>query len=207
MALLDDLDIVNAACAMIGEAPLQSLDAETDSGQAAALLYQSTLDFLLGTHNFSFSREIRQLSRNDTVAKRAGYAYAYTLPAERIGDPLYLTDDPTDPDRRFSKYALVGNDAHTDAEEIWAMIRFRAPPYRWTAPFKMVAIKALAAELCIPLTHDRALADDLRTQAFGSPSENFRGGLMRAALSAEGFTQPPRAQNRDDNPLTAAWNS
>lgn len=205
--LLDDLDIVNAACAAIGEDPLGSMDDEIEAGQAASLLYTATLEFCLGIHNFSFSKEVRQLSRDDTATANAGYTLVYTLPAERIGDPLYLTDDATDPSRRFSKYALVGNRAHSDAEELWAMIRYRASPHRWTGPFKMLMIKAMASELAIPIAHDRQLADQLKVLAFGSPQDNWRGGLMRAAISAEAFTQPPRSQNRDDNPLTAAWRS
>lgn len=205
--LLTDLDIVNAACAAIGEAPLQSLSDEIDAGQAAELLYAATLEFNLGVHNFAFSKVVRQLSRNDTVAKTAGYTYAYILPAERIGDPLYCTDDPTNPDRRFSRYALVGNDAHADVEELWAMIRYKAEPYRWSGPFKMMMIQSMAAQLAIPLAHDRALADQKRAEAYGTPTENFRGGLMRAAISAEAFTQPGRPQNRSSNPLEDAWRS
>jgi hypothetical protein len=39
VSLLSDLEIVNAACAMIGEEPLQALDDETDAGQADGLIY------------------------------------------------------------------------------------------------------------------------------------------------------------------------
>lgn len=207
MSLLDDLDIVNAACAMIGEAPLQSLDEEIDAGMAASLLYQAVVEFNLGIHQFSFSKEIRQLSRDDTAALTAGYDYVYSLPPERIGDPLYCTDEPTNASRRFSAYAIVGQQLHSSATSLYAMIRYRPAPNRWTGPFKLATICAVAANLAIPITHDRALADQLKRDAYGTPQENFRGGLMRAAISAEAFTQPGRPQNRDDNPLTNAWMS
>src|SRR3954469_7973882 len=107
MSLLTGLDIVNAACAQIGEEPLQSLDDETDAGQSASLLYEDTVDFNLGIYVFSFSKQIRQFSRNDAGQPLGGFLYIFDMPPERIGDPIYMTDDPTDPDRRFSRYAIV----------------------------------------------------------------------------------------------------
>lgn len=205
--LLDKLDIVNAACAVVGEAPLEGLDEEIDAGQSAALLYDEVLEFNLGVHNFAFAKQIRQLSRDTVSPTLAGYAYVFDLPAERIGDPLYLTDDPTDPDRRFSRYAIVGAKVHADPDPLYAMIRYRAEPYHWSGPFKSVMITSLAARFAISLAHDRGLADDLRNEAYGTPSQDYRGGRMRAAINAEGFTQPPRPQARDSNPLTRAWKS
>lgn len=205
MSLLEDLDIVNAACAMIGEEPLQSLDDETDAGQAAALVYETTVEFNLGLYLFSFSKQMRQLSRNDAGQPLAGYTLVFDLPAERIGDPIYLTDDPTNADRRFTKYAIVGVQIHTSQDPIYAQIRYRASPHNWSATFKAATIKAIAAEFAVPMTHDRALAESLRAQAYGTPTEQFRGGMIGAAIRADAFSTPPRKQNRDDNPLENAW--
>ena len=69
------------------------------------------------------------------------------------------------------------------------------------------AITAVAAELCVPLTHDRALADAKKVDAYGTPSDNFRGGKLGAAIRADAYSAPPRAQDRDNNPLTTAWQS
>lgn len=204
MSLLTDLDIVNAACAMIGEEPLQSLEEEIDAGQAASLVYQTTVEFNLGIYLFSFSKQIRQLSRNDVGNPLAGFDYVYDLPAERIGDPIYLTDDPTNADRRFTRYAIVGVQIHTSADPIYAMIRYRAAPHNWSPTFKAATIKAVAAEFAVPMTHDRALADQLRTAAYGTPSEQFRGGMIGAAIRADAYSTPPRAQSQK-NPLADAW--
>jgi hypothetical protein len=207
MSLLTDLDIVNAACAMVGEAPLQDLDEEIDAGQSAQLLYDTVLEFNIDIGKFSFAKQIRQLSKNAMGQPFAGFTLVYDLPAERIGNPLYVTDAPTDPDRRFSRYAIVGPQIHADEDPLYAMILFRAAPYQWSGSFKNLMITSLAAQFAISLCHDRALSEDKRGQAYGTPSDNSRGGLMRAALSAEGFTTPPRPQARDDNPLTNAWRS
>lgn len=207
MPLLTDLDIVNAACAQVGEEPLGSLDEEVDAGQAAELLYNEVLEFNLDLFKFSFAKQIRQLSRNTLAAALAGYDYVFDLPAERIGPPIYLTDDPTDPDRRYYRYALVGAQAHADDNPLYAMILFRAAPYQWSGTFKSAMVTSLAARLAITLCHDRGLSQDKHQEAYGTPSQDFRGGLMGAAIRADSFTNPPRNQQRDDNPLTSAWTS
>lgn len=205
MALLQDLDIVNAACAMIGEEPLQSLDDETDAGQATSLIYQTILEFNLGLYLFSFSKQVRQLSKNDAGQPLAGYTIVYDMPAERIGDPIYVTDDPTNPYRRFTRYAIVNTQIHADQDPLYAMIRFRPSPHTWTATFKAATIKSVASQLAIPMTHDRALAESLSREAYGTPQEAFLGGMMRAAIRADSFSTPPRSQNRSNNPLENAW--
>lgn len=205
--LLTDLDIVNAACAAIGEAPLQSLDDEIDAGQSAALLYNAVLEYNLDVYKFSFAKQIRQLSKNALAPALAGYTTVFDMPAERIGNPLYVTDDPTDHMRRFSEYAIVGAQIHASVSPLYAMILFRAPVYNWSGAFKMLMIEALAASFAIPMCHDRALAEEKHRSAYGTPSDDFRGGRMRAAINADSFTNPPRPQDRDSNPLTAAWAS
>lgn len=207
MSLLNELAIVNAACARVGEAPLQGLDQEVDAGQSAALLYDAVLELNLDIYKFSFAKQIRQLSRDALGVALAGYTNVFHMPAERVGNPLYVTDAPTDPDRRFSRYAIVGTQIHADPDPLYAMILYRAPPQNWTGTFKMLQITALAAKFAISLCHDRALADDLQREAYGTPSDDMRGGLMRTAINADSFTSPPRPAARDDNPLTAAWRS
>jgi hypothetical protein len=205
MPLLGPLDIVNAACANIGETPLQALDEEIDAGQSAQLLYDEVLEFNLDVYKFSFAKQLRQLSAVSGEDAFAGYSTVYAIPAEAIGNPVYLTDAPTDPDRRFSRYAIVGDRIHADAGPLYAMIVFRAPPSRWSGAFKSMMISALAAKFAISLAHDRALAEERSREAYGTPSDDFRGGKMRAAINADSFTSPPRPQARDDNPLTQAW--
>ena len=78
MALTTNLDIVNAACAMFGEDAPQSFDDDLGNGQSAALLYESVLDFNLGLYLFSWSRQIFQLSVDDSQASPLSGCYDAT---------------------------------------------------------------------------------------------------------------------------------
>lgn len=207
MALLDQLDIVNAACSLCGAEPLQDVSEESVGGQAAALLYQQVVDFNLTLEPFEFALEHRQLSRVAGDAPSSGYLYVYNVPGEILGPPRWFTDDPSDPSRRYSAYALITGQVHADAEALWAYVHFRPEPWRWSAPFRAATITALAAQLALSLASDNGTSEMLYLRAYGPPSENHRGGLMRAAITLNSQATPPRPAPHDNNPLTRAWRS
>jgi hypothetical protein len=205
MALLTNIDIVNAACAVIGAEPIGDFDEDTFGGQAASLIYEKIVDFNLSLTQFSFAREIRQLSKIDGATPLTGWTVVYDIPGSTIGAPLWLTDDTTDPDRRFTRYILTGGRVHSDADPLFAMVRFRPDPRHWSATFRAATISAIAAEVAMALASDRQTHDTFMQKAYGTPSEQPRGGQMRAALTEDGIANPPRKPGWDNNPLTRAW--
>lgn len=204
MALTTALDIVNAACARIGIEPLQSLADEIVAGQSASLMYEDTVDFNLALNPFSFAQEMRQLSRLSGFTPLTGYTYGFDIPGERLGPPIWLTDDPTDPDRRFAAFVLTGGRVHASVDPLYAMVKFRPDPHLWLPAFKSCAITALAAKFALSQASDRALYNELQTEAYGTPSENFRGGQMRVAIFSDSYATPPRKPNFFNNPLERA---
>jgi hypothetical protein len=202
MALTTALDIVNAACLRIGADPLQDIDEETQGGQAASLLYEDVVDFNLGLNPFSFAREMRQLSKLTTASPLTGWLYVYDIPGQHFGPPLWLTDDITDPDRRFTRYTLTAGHVHSDADPLHASVRFRPDPMRWSSTFRSATIAALAAQLALSMASDRALYGEMHKEAYGTPQENHRGGKMRAAITEDSLATPPRKADWDNNPLT-----
>lgn len=209
MALLTPIDIINTACARIGEEPVQSLTEDLGGGQSASLIYDETVDFNLGLQpsGFAFAREVRQLSRLTDATPLTGYDYVYDIPQPYTGLPVYLSDDVTDPGRRFDRFILTNGQVHSDADPLFAMVKFRPDPHRWTGTFRTATITAIAAKLAYALASNRGAYSDFMTEAYGTPTENFRGGQMRAALSEDGFANPPRRIQTQYNPLDQAWRS
>jgi len=207
MALLTALDVINTACAMIGEEPVQSLTDDLGGGQSASLLYEAVVDFNLGLQpaGFQFAREVRQLSRLAGVTAYTGYDHVFEVPGPFSGPPVFLTDDPGDPDRRYDRFLLTAGRVHASDDPLYAMVKFRPDPHRWTATFRMATMTALAAQLAFAIASDRNTMQIRQQEAYGSPSESFRGGLMRSALSEDGFANPPRRVTVARNPLEQAW--
>lgn len=209
MALDTFADIINAAYARIGEEPVQDFNDDLGGGQSALLIYEETVDFNLGLQpsGFSFSREVRQLTQLANATTFTGFTYAFEIPRPRLGPPVYLTDDPSDPSRRYRDFILTGGQVQAQDTPLYAMIRFRPDPHQWSATFRSATITAIAAHLAFAIASDRPSRDDLLRLAYGTPQENFRGGMMRVALSEDAFANPSREIVVDDNPLTNAWRS
>lgn len=209
MPLLTDKDIVNAAFNRIGEDPIQSFEEDGGGEQDASLIYEEVVGFNLGLQpsGFSFAREVRQLSKLDGQTPLTGYANVYDVPGPYSGLPVYLSDDVTDPCRRFSAYILTGGRVHSDADPLFAMVKFIPDPHRWTETFRSATITAIASRLAFSVASDRTTSEALRAEAYGTPSESFRGGMMRTALAEDAFANPPRTVAVDRNPLTRAWRS
>lgn len=209
MALLTVTDIVNTACARIGEEPVESLTEDLNGGQSASLLYEEVVDFNLGLQpsGFAFAREVRQLTRLTDAVPLTGYKFVFDIPRPYTGLPVFLTDDPKDPYRRYDDFILTNGQVNADDDPLFAMVKFRPDPHRWTATFRTATITALAGRLAFAIASDRNTMESLYQEAYGSVSDNFRGGQIRTALHEDGFANPPRRMPTHRNPLERAWRS
>jgi hypothetical protein len=206
MAITSDLDIVNAACALLSVEPLQAMDEELPGGQAAQLLYAPIIDLCLGLAPWSFARRTRQCGLLAGVTSSLGFAHVHQLPADRVGPPERLLADPARPAAAVwaFDYDEEGR-VHSDSKILYAQYTARVLPAMWHPVFRTAAIHAVAAGFCELLTGNSTMAAELQARTFGTPSEAYRGGLMRAALSADARATPARNLPAGSNPLLVAW--
>lgn len=203
---IDELAIVNRACARIGVEPLESLDEETFGGQAASLVFDSVLDFLLGLYPWTFARTMVQLDYLSSETAWGGYVYVHQLPGARLGPPNYLTAHPTIEDSRLTRFSLQGEKVHSNSNPLYAEIKIRPEPEKWPGTFREAATLLLAAEIAVPAADAESLADKLRIVAYGTPSQNFRGGATGAAIAEDARATPgKRLGANDGGPLVRAW--
>ena len=203
--MLEPITVANEACALATASPVQSLEAAAPTAAQVKLAYDRVLGFCLGLHRFSFSLSTRQLSRL-VEPPSTGWKYAFTLPADRIGAPIALTDDATDPRRYCVDFLLEGAEVHADAEALWARIRIIPHPRLWSGTFRQAFTMGLAADLALTVKRDKTLRQQLASEAYGDPRLNGRGGMLLAAIlddsqSTASLANP--AAERD--PLTGAW--
>ena len=193
MALLTNIDIVNAACARFGEDAPQSFDDDVAGAGPVSQIYETVLDFNLGVYQFAFSKQLFALSVDDAITSPAsGYARVFDLAPEALELPIYITDNAKAPDNRFNRYVLLDGQVHSDATQLYAMCRYRPDPRKWSPTFRAATITALASKLCLAMAHDKDLSDRLHVEAYGNPSEAYRGGQLGAAIRADAFSTPPR---------------
>lgn len=135
-----DISMCSNALILLGEEPIQSLDDDA----AAANLYASTYDHVLGFHPWSFSLKSQELSRNAS-SDIEGWTYSYNLPSDMIR--LWQTEPNND-------YTIVGNSLYSNESKIVATYIRRPPETDLPAYFVKMMEYKLASDFAISVTED-----------------------------------------------------
>lgn len=204
--MYDPLDVVNDARDLVGLDAIGAFGEDEPGGIGAEAIFRNEVGFALGVGTFSWASRVFLLSLLEEAAP-TGHARLFRLPSERIGPPLRLTDDATDPDRIFNAFVLLGEDVASDAAALWAECKYMPSPRLWSATFRQTIVVALAGRFAYSATADRNTEADKLRQAYGSPSELFRGGLMGAAIAEDARAKPPRRIDMARNPFLDSWRS
>jgi len=203
MSTQDTLKTVNEALARLGSAPIAALDEETPKAAKVAQIYPTVVGAAFACHRWNWARRTARLDRL-AVTPETGWRYAYALPGDRIGEPVKVMLNPRAPDYLLRAFALEGDELHADELAVWATFVRSVEPEQWPALFRAAIVVALAADLAVPLTHDVTLKQQLAQDAWGTPSEGGRGGLMGRAMAVDASAQPGSTVLARD-PLTDAW--
>jgi hypothetical protein len=206
MPTLSPLVIVNRACAKIGVPPLQSLDEESQGGQAAQLIYDTLLDLCTGIYPWTFLRDTQELARTTAAQAPNGFRYTFQLPANQSALPTRIMAS-RDVKDVITDFAYEGNKLYCDFEQVFAELRLDPVPEIWSGPFRSAFITALASQLAEPLASDGKLSAALHEQAFGPMSYGYRGGELGAAIQVDARNAPVRSFPSQTNPLLQAWHS
>lgn len=205
MAIIDQLVMVNRAAVKAGVPPFATLTDDSPNGEPVQMLYDSVTEFLLGLYPFSWAMKWAELSRVASPQGLSGFAYEFVLPADRIGLPKQFSDDITIEDRSYSRLVINGNRVHTDVAQIYARYPYVPEPADWPAVFRKAHTDFMAAELAAAVPNNFKLAAQYREEAFGTPSQNHRGGSFGAAIQADAQNTPNRRLREGTNPLLGSW--
>lgn len=200
---ITDVTIINRALARVGAPGIFALDEETSIARQAVAVYFDRRDACLGLYPWSFAKMTYKLDRL-TEEPLNGWRFAYALPGNRLSAPLKVLTDPQRPDYPLRRFTVEANAIYCDEEAVWATVIVQAAPAVWSPAFRLAVTTLVAADLAVPVGHDTALADDLRTQGEGTPSEGGRGGMLGRALIADASGAPTPAPLLAADPLTTA---
>lgn len=212
--IVDDVTIINRMLARIGSSPIGAIDEDTDKCRQCVAVYYDRRDQLLSRYQWRFNGVTRKLDQAaetaengfDTTISRFmnGWRYAFDLPGTRLGPPRKVLSDPRDPNRPLRNCLIEGNRIYADVKPLWATCGEAIDPENWPAWFRLPMIVLGAADLCVPIAHDKNLADDLYVRGEGTPSEKGLGGMVGLAIAADISGAPPAAPLLADDPLTSA---
>lgn len=205
--VIDDVSMINRALIRIGAQPIFALDEDTELAEVATSVYFDRVDSIIGTFRFSWARKTYSLNRLDLVPDN-GWKYAYAVPGTALNPtPIKLLTDPRDPDRPLRQFLVEAGEIYADENPLWGTFIVRPPPTIWPAVFREAIVMTCAAAFCVPVTHDKDLAQQLAVIAQGTAQEQGRGGLMGQALQVDAAGGQTSAPMGASDPLTSAWKS
>jgi hypothetical protein len=180
-----DVSICSDALILLGAEPITSFTDGSDSAQACSRLYPDLRDTIISSYVWSWSLKKSQIARLSTAPINE-WQYAYQLPGDMLSGVLavFETAGTTERSRRYG-WEIYGEQLFTNMETVYidyqqSIVESKMPVY-----FVRLLRTAMAAELAIVITDQASKSDYFRAQAFGTPMENGRGGLMREAMNID----------------------
>lgn len=218
--VLVDVDIANHALGRIGAAPIQALDEDTDLAGQVAAVYNDVLDAAHAVYQWRWAQRTGPLDalappigavysglgwyfpQAATVGAFNGWFAAFSFPRDALGPPLGLYRRW--PAETLREFRVEGQIVYTQAGPVFGSFVRRLSPDQWPPGFRIAVATWLAAELAVPVTHDKDLAASLRQDALGSPAQAMQGGLMGRAIALDGATGGSIVSAVQDDVLTRA---
>jgi len=183
------LSICSDALIMLGAAPLSSFSDGTDEAQVADRLYDDIRDTILMQYPFSWSVKKVKLGRLSTTPINE-WKYIYALPGDILGNPKAVFNVGTTSALPVRDFEIYSSGLYTSYEEVWIDYQYTPDPSVFPPYFVKLLKTALAAEFAEPVTDQITKGDYYHNKAYGLPSENMRGGLMRVAINIDGADRP-----------------
>jgi len=193
------LSICSDALIMLGANPLSSFTVGTDDAQVADRLYDDVRDTLLMQYPYSWSiKKVKLAQLVQTPINE--WKYIYQLPGNLLGNPKAVFNVYAVGARPQRDFEIYGDGLNTNYENVWIDYQYRPEPFEFPPYFVRLLKTALAAEFAEPVTDQITKADYFHNRAYGAPSENMRGGLVRVAINIDGADRP--AQQIQEFPMS-----
>jgi hypothetical protein len=187
--MASDLDICNNALTLLGSGTIASF---TESAKAGAVnnLYSTFKLSMLAAHSWRFATYKVQLAQLVAVPTNE-WTYGYQLPPDMIAGPFAVFNSDgtgTDP---ITSFEIFGDKLFTDETEIYIDYRADVDEPKLPPWFVGLLEMGMAARLGAIITDSKKLAEEWNLRAFGSPSDNGRGGWFSTCVVLNASFNPP----------------
>lgn len=200
--VIDKATIVNDALIALGQAPTFSIGAEDAKAAKIASAWRKCVGVCFPLHDWTFARQTYRLTRLAATPDN-GWSFAFTLPGNRIGEPLKILEDPRR-DVPLRDFSIEAGKLYADVDTAFARCKVELDPVAWDIGFRAAFTVALTGYLAVPMQHDEDLATAMLRDAFGTPSQQMTGGMFGRLMAQNVAADPPDAPNRWNDPLSAA---
>lgn len=192
MAGETDVSICSKALIRLGENTISSLTEGSERAEICVNTWPQLKLSILSLYPWKRTQRKKRLSRN-TPAPVNEYLYSYQLPIPRLEDGvLELWNTGTSSASTISDFRIMDDDVLTNAPDVYADYQVEISEGDFGPHLVELSILALCAEIAIPITEQKSMAEHFERKAFGLPNENRQGGYYRIARQLDAKTQPPQ---------------
>ena len=200
---LTNIDICSNALVRVGDVSINSFTT-SDAGRACGAIYPFVKLTVLTAYPWWVTMVKSDLLSRDVTGPTTEYKYSYQLPADMISGPRKVFNSKSIPagnQPKFTRFELYGRKLLSSAEQI--LIDYQIEVNEQLMPFYLTELLtlAMAAEIVIPDNDKQAMAEFFTIKAWGTPSENRRGGQFKVASRLD--SQSHRPPGTTNFPLTA----
>ena len=186
------LSICSDALIMLGASPLSSFSDGTDEAQVADRLYDDVRDTLIMQYPYSWTIQKTKIARlADTPINE--WKYKYQLPGDILANVKAVFNTSSVGATSIRDFEIYSAGLFTNLEDVWIDYQYLPEPAEFPPYFVRLLKTALAAEFAEPITDQITKADYFHSKAYGAPSDNMRGGLVRVAINIDGADQPSKS--------------
>lgn len=185
--------LASQALARLGEPSISDFSADNDTAEKVNLLYETTILQLLSMRDWSFATTKIALNEDAAAVPVNKWTRSFLMPAlqtVRVGKPIKVTNSAAVGAVATFDYEIEGKWIQTDETVIVIEYIERKNEALWPGYFNTLAIEALASVLALPITENASKEELHRAIAYGTPSQNGRGGLFAVASAADQIGEP-----------------
>jgi len=198
----DENKIANIALSRIAGGSIDSItDPVSDLEATCANIYTILVETLLA-HEWNWAFAEAELAKNPDLTPLKDYTTAFRLPADMLSGPAAVYGDGAT--RNDGAWRIASDHLYCNYTTVIIDYRRKPPVSEWPSYFVNLVIKAMEADLAMPVRENATLKAALTQEAFGSPAENGRGGLFGVAKRLDAQSKPIKSIFANGNPLTSA---
>ena len=191
-----DVSLVNRGLIRLGLQPIAGFAEESDKANTSETMYPGIRDSIIAMHPWRFATGKGTLNR--LVATPVNeWKYAYQLPTNLIAGPYSVFNSSKTGALPLTSFEIFEDKVYTDEEKIVVDYRFRPSESKFPPLFQELVVYAFAAAVGVILTDNKKLAALYHQAAWGTPSDNMRGGFFAVAARENAASNPAMAIEDD----------
>ena len=191
-----DVSLVNRGLTRLGLKTIAGFAEDSDKARTSDLMYPGIRDSIIAMHPWRFATGKGTLNRLTSTPINE-WKYAYQLPTNLIAGPYALFNSAQTGALPMTRFEIFEDKVYTDEEKVVVDYRFQPAEARFPPLFQELVVYAFAAAVGPILTDNAKMATLYHEAAWGTASDNMRGGMFAAAARENAASNPAMAIEDD----------